>query len=105
MTPVQDTLFGPAPAPHVKGSVTSAAAADNFDAASLEQRVHDFIAAHPDVTDNDLYDAFPAHLQSTVRARRVNLSKHKGVVYGSGERAGRTTWRVVPRAAVPPRAS
>lgn len=99
------TLWGDEPVPHVKGSQTSAKAADNFDPVSLEQRVYDFIAAHPDVTDNDLYGAFAGHLQSTVRARRVNLSKHKGLVYASGERAGRSTWRVVPRAAVPPRVS
>lgn len=88
-----DLFSGEVPPPHVRGSVTSAAAADRLEPKSLERQVMDAIAAAPfGLTDNELYDLFPTRRDATVRARRVKL-RDEGLVYGDGERLGRTVWK------------
>ena len=89
------------PAPSVRGSRTSAAAADAMRPATLN-RLHrlvlEYIAAHQDgVTDEEIASGVELN-PSTARPRRIELAR-RGLIVEAGTRAGKsgrmaTVWRV-----------
>ena len=91
-------LFAPRP-PSVRGSATSAAAADSLDDATLN-RLHRvvlaWLAEHGPATDEEIVAGTGLN-PSTARPRRIELVRH-GLVVEAGEkktRSGRkaTAWR------------
>jgi transcription initiation factor IIE alpha subunit len=74
------------PAPAVRGSVTSAAAADSLTPATLnalQKRVLDFIARRPSgATDEEIANELEMN-PSTVRPRRIELAR-RGMIVESG---------------------
>lgn len=88
------------PAPSVRGSQTSAAAADSLDAPTLN-RLHRLVLAwleeHGPATDEEIIAGTGLN-PSTARPRRIELAR-RGMVVEAGEkstRSGRkaTSWRV-----------
>ena len=88
------------PAPSVRGSATSAAAADSLDATTLN-RLHRLVLAwleqHGPATDEEIVAGTGLN-PSTARPRRIELAR-RGLVVEAGEkrtRSGRkaTSWRV-----------
>lgn len=93
-------LFAPR-APSVRGSVTSAAAADSLDSAALnalQRRVLEFLRARPEgATDEEMQRGLGMN-PSTQRPRRIELAR-RGLVVEAGTRrtaSGRnaSVWRV-----------
>jgi transcription initiation factor IIE alpha subunit len=98
---IEDTpgpLFAMAPA--VRGSVTSAAAADSLTPATLnalQKRVLDFISRRPSgATDEEIANELEMN-PSTVRPRRIELARRGLIVEGGSRRttSGRmaVVWR------------
>lgn len=92
-------LFAPR-APSVRGSVTSAAAADSLDGATLnalQRRVLEFLRARPEgATDEEMQRGLGMN-PSTQRPRRIELAR-RGLVVEAGTRrtaSGRnaSVWR------------
>jgi len=90
------------PAPSVRGSATSAAAADSMDRSTLnrlQRLIYDYLRDCPDgATDEEIAHACGMN-PSTARPRRIELAR-RGLVVEAGEkrtRSGRraTSWRVV----------
>ena len=89
------------PAPSVRGSQTSAAAADSLDAPTLnrlERVVLEWLAQHGPATDEEIIAGTGLN-PSTARPRRIELVR-RGMVTQTGEkktRSGRnaSAWRVV----------
>lgn len=89
------------PAPSVRGSITSASAADAMDAKTLT-RLHrlvlDFLRARPDgATDEEIASGLGLN-PSTERPRRIELAR-RGLVIEAGTRKtaskrNATVWRV-----------
>jgi transcription initiation factor IIE alpha subunit len=86
-------------APSVRGSATSAAAADSLDAKTLnamQRRVLDFIAQHGPATDEEIAVGCGMN-PSTARPRRIELARRGMIVEGGSRRttSGRmaTVWR------------
>lgn len=96
--------FGPlfsTPAPSVRGSVTSAAAADSMDRSTLnrlQRLIYDYLRDCPDgATDEEIAHACGMN-PSTARPRRIELAR-RGLVIEAGTRktaSGRNAvvWRV-----------
>ena len=96
--------FGPlfsTPAPSVRGSVTSAAAADSMDRSTLnrlQRLIYDYVRDQPGgATDEEIARACGLN-PSTARPRRIELVR-RGLVVESGTRktaSGRmaSVWRV-----------
>lgn len=90
------------PAPSVRGSVTSAAAADSLDGAALnalQRRVLEFLRGRPEgATDEEIIRGTGLN-PSTARPRRIELAR-RGLVVEAGTRrtsSGRnaSVWRCV----------
>lgn len=88
------------PAPSVRGSITSAAAADSLDGKTLnalQRRVLEFIAWRDSgATDEEIADELGMN-PSTVRPRRIELAR-RGLIVEAGTRRTRsgrmaTVWR------------
>lgn len=89
------------PAPSVRGSVTSAAAADSLDGTTLnalQRRVLEFLRSRPEgATDEEIIRGTGLN-PSTARPRRIELAR-RGLVVEAGTRrtaSGRSAsvWRV-----------
>lgn len=89
------------PAPSVRGSVTSAAAADSLDGTTLnalQRRVLEFLRARPEGATDEEIIAGTGLNPSTARPRRIELAR-RGLVVEAGTRrtsSGRSAsvWRV-----------
>ena len=76
------------PAPHVRGSATSAQAADSLDAATLnalQRKVLEFVRSRPEgVTDEQIAQGLGLN-PSTARPRRIELAR-LGLIVEAGVR-------------------